>query len=323
MAQNRTSDQEDLRSRELPKLSMRPILWQLFFFLTLVGTSTASIVGVIKSNRADNRAKQADALAKASEEQAQRAIAMAKSAETQAAAYTKYVKLLRLAKIIERTGNVVGKDEFETAIKLRNHIYQDVPLNVQIRKLPPGFDFMDFDKAYLMSTRNDPAAHVCGGLTLLYLAALESQGIPARYVGCFSDDKEPYQSHASVEFWYKGKWHASDPSFNVMYTHNGEFLSYAELYGLLQDGRPYEITSNGYEIITTRNIENYPVKARDLMKYVVVHPAEVWRETKRFEYPTQLLPRHWDGAITFGDGNRKDVRVLSGIYEFLRQGPLR
>ena len=265
-----------------------------------------------------------------------------------------HLKLLKLAAIIRNSVDLSGKDNFEKAVSVRNHIHHNVPTNLSTE----WFDTMDFDYMYVKSMRNEDSGHMCGGLALLYVAALESQGIPARYVGIFSDDKSPYRSHATVEFWHDGRWYASDPSTNMMFIHHGAYLSYAEIYGLVQEKEPFDTTTNRCSIMPERKCDNYAAMLSSITNYMVIHPSEVWRgntslpvkndvhvafytgtslrESKYsfgqptartrehvLRYPMQSFPATWDGAITFQDGQREDVRSFGGVYEYLHQGPLR
>lgn len=243
----------------------------------------------------------------------------ATQAESRATQAETNMKLLRLATVIRNTMSNRGERNFQKAINIRNRIYKQVPL----KRTPKMFNFMDIDDSYLRSLRDETVGHICGGLASTYATALESQGIPARYVGIFSKDKQPYKSHATIEFWHEEKWYASDPTFNVMFRCQGEYLSYSELYELIQKGEPYEVVSNGFPVFPKRAIENYYIKLDDLTKYMVIHPSEVWSGGKRLEYPMKLFPETWDGAITFDDGKRRDVKNFGGIYKYLNQGPLR
>jgi hypothetical protein len=230
--------------------------------------------------------------------------------------------MLRLAAVVNysiKKDENESQDNFQKAIRIRDHIYQNVPL----RQAPKNFDFMNIDECYLSSLRDERVGHICGGLAIIYATALESQSIPVRYVGIFSTDKQPYDSHATIEFWHEGKWYASDPTFNVMFKHRGEYLSYSELYDLIKKGESYEIVSNGFPVFPKRAIERYYIKLEDLMKYMVIHPSEVWIRGMSVQHPMQLFPTTWDGGITYNDGERRDVRNFGGIYEFLNAGPLR
>ena len=232
------------------------------------------------------------------------------------------IRMLRLAKIVEKTINRSGEkvqNDFQKAVEIRNTIHHQVPL----KSTPAKFSFMTVDDSYLNSLREEEVGHLCGGLAAVYATALESQGIPSRYVGNFSRDKQPFESHATIEFWFQGKWYASDPTFNVMFRYQGDYLSYAELYALIKKGEPYEVVSNGREILPGRALEDYYVELVDLMNYMVVHPSEVWAEGEKFSYPMQLFPGTWDGEITYEEDQRRDVKNFGGIYKFLYSGFLR
>jgi len=225
---------------------------------------------------------------------------------------TNTIKMLKLAWIIKNTVNNTD-DNFLKAINIRNHIYQNVPL----KRTPDGFNYLDFDNSYTCSIRDESVGHYCGGLVALYATALETQGIPARYVGYFTDNKQPYDSHATIEFWYKDKWYASDPTFNVMYLYKGEYLSYSELYILVINNIPYDVVSNGFPVYPERAIGNYPVKPIDFMSYMVIHPSVIWVGNKKLYYPMELFPSTWDGSITYDDIGKRDVRNFEGIYRYL------
>lgn len=232
------------------------------------------------------------------------------------------VKMLRLAAVVRRDLDDMGAssdDPFQLATALRNHLYQKVPL----KRSPDGFDFLDLDRSYLDSVCDDSVGHICGGLAHLYATALESQGIPARYVGIFSKNRLHADNHATVEFWHDGRWCASDPTFNVMFKRRGRHLSYTELYDLVKRGKSYEIVTNGYPLLPNRKIEEYPVQLDELMNYMVVHPSKVRADGGETNYPMQLIPADWRGTVKADDGEEIDVRGYGPLAQFLVRGPLR
>lgn len=230
------------------------------------------------------------------------------------------LSLLRLSKIIESSLHAGEQNTFEKALKIRNIIYSQVPL----KETPAGFNFMEFDSCFLRSTRNGDVGQLCGGLAILYLTALESQGIPARLVNIFSKNTEPYDGHTTIEFWFDGKWHASDPTFNIMYMDKGKYLSYSDLYERLQTNGSYTIVSNGFTVFPEKgDINAYYISLKDLTKYMVVHPAKVWKDGKEFDYPMTLFPANWDGNVTGKDGKKSDVKMFNTIYKHLYDGILR
>jgi hypothetical protein len=195
------------------------------------------------------------------------------------------LRLLRLRAVVTDDVPTDGSD-FETAVAIRNHLYQNVPIQAHT-----GVDWTRPANAYLKATRGDQG-QLCLGFALLYLMALESQGIPARYVGLFDNDVGPYNSHATVEFWYQGHWVASDPTLNIMYVVEGRYLSYAELYALAQAGAEYEMVSNGY-LADPERIAGLLPSGIEAMRFVVIHPAQVTGH----RYDMTLLPVGWDGTI--------------------------
>lgn len=231
-------------------------------------------------------------------------------------------KLLRLATIVNHnlsTEYPELKDQFQKAIHLRNLIYQSIPL----KPTPQGFDFLDCDLAYLSSMRDDSVGHQCGGIAAIYLTALESQGIPARFVGIVSSDKHPYESHNTVEFWYQGKWYASDPTFNVMFQVQGAYLSYSQLFDHVRQGLPYDVVTNEFHTKPGRTFAEYRIKLPELMKYMVVHPAKIWFQGKYHEYSMELYPRTWNGTVTNQQGQNISIINFVGIYETMNKGPVR
>lgn len=196
------------------------------------------------------------------------------------------VELLRLRTILANDlPSLESLDDFGKAVALRDHIHQNVTVGDAVA------DWSQPSQVYLDSTRGD-LGHRCGGFTLLYLAALESQGIPTRYVGLFDGES----SHATAEFWAGGQWYASDPTLNAMYAdRDGRYLSYAELYDLVQSGEAYEIVNNGYEV--RPEVAQLASTPGLLNTFVVIHPAKVWQAGEYYGYELTLLPREWDGTI--------------------------
>jgi hypothetical protein len=237
------------------------------------------------------------------------------------------LSLLRLSSILDHTVPSDG-DTFSQAVNLRNAIYQRVNLG-------HAEDAVDFDRfgTVFSSSLRDRTAQICGGLTILYMAALEARGIPARYVGIFSTykmDKKP-DTHASVEFYYNGKWIASDPTFNVMFKQGDRYLSYPELYQAIRSGQHFEVVSNGFPLIEGRRLDQYYISLKDLMKYVVVDPARVYdfSTDKMHSYKLEVLPKTWDGMLVYDGSGRVPAGHIDSaddspsLYSFLEDGPLR
>lgn len=245
------------------------------------------------------------------------------------AAYRKMTgELIRLSIALDHIFPAEG-DVFHQAIGLRNAIYRSVSL----KKNPADFDFAAFGSSFSASLRDKRVGQICGGLTILYMAALEARGIPARYVGMFSsedDARPPFETHASVEFFANGRWIASDPTFNVMYAYAGRFLSYAELWDILRAGKHYVVVSNGFPLKEGRRLEQYPISQDALLKFLVIDPADVYdRESDRLQsYPAVRRPRSWNGMIALSGskvrvGHNSHPDNEHALYRFLESGPLR
>ncbi|MGN6147491.1 MAG: transglutaminase domain-containing protein [Rhizomicrobium sp.] len=238
------------------------------------------------------------------------------------------LSLLRLSRILDHTIPSRG-DTFAQAIDLRNAIYQRIPL----RSVEGDAYFVDLAQIYSRSMRDDDMGQICGGLTILYMAALEARGIPARYVGIFSKSviSQKPDTHASVEFYDNGRWIASDPTFNVMFTQNGRFLSYAELYRAVRHNQPYNVVSNGFPLIEGRRLDQYYISLKDLMKFVVIDPARVYDfgSDNTHDYKMEILPASWDGMLVYPGDKKLPAGHPSGpnyedpLYGFLEKGPLR
>ena len=179
-------------------------------------------------------------------------------------------------------------DDFEKAIVLRNHIYEIVRL-----ESTKSYDFTKFTKAYKEAYSGE-VGHICGGIAILYITALEAFGIPARYVGLFYDNG---WTHAVSEFYYKGSWYASDATFNVMFYNNG-YLSYEDIY--YED---FVLEDNGYDTLEGAQ-EYYDMDIAEMG----IHPAKV----NGVNHNEVLIP---EGFI--------NPTVYRGVYKILGRGYLR
>jgi len=211
---------------------------------------------------------------------------------------------------------IESPDQFEIAIELRNKIYSAVPIK-NSRLL--GADTFDPKQEFSDAIHDSEVGHLCGGMALIYMSALEALGIPARYVRLFASNGENPDSHVTVEFLHDGKWHASDPTFNVMFKKDGQFLSYLELGKLIKSNESYDVVSNGFEFKKGRELENYYINYDDLFEYVIIHPSVVNTSEGRKNFELILLPESWDGTI----GGEKQSGPLGGVYRLFSEGPLR
>ncbi|MEW5735391.1 MAG: transglutaminase-like domain-containing protein [Thermodesulfobacteriota bacterium] len=212
-----------------------------------------------------------------------------------------------------------AKDSLEQAILLRNHVYSRVPL----KPSQQGTDFMKFFEEFHKSVYDPNHGHICGGLTNVFMVVCEAFGIPSRYAGLFSDVKEPYDSHATVEVFVDGKWVAMDPTYNVMLKEGNSYIGYQRVRELILAGKPYSVTTNGMEVFPDRVFENYPVPLKDLVRYLIVYPATVRDQRgKATKYPMVLLPRGWDGKIQ-GKERQYNLARVTPFYNIISNGILR
>ena len=212
------------------------------------------------------------------------------------------------------------EQRWDEAIRLRDRIYRSVPL----ARTPKGFNFVEFGKAWGRSVSDRGDGHICGGLTILYVSALEAAGIPARYVGIFSRIEGSFDSHASVEFNIGGRWYASDPTFNTMFTQNGEYLSYSQVFLATRQGQDIETVSNGFALFPARLPEDYYISRKQLMQYMVIHPARTLDADGEVVVQAQVnLPEGWDGRIRNTAGEWVTAQATGGIYGYLYDGPAR
>jgi hypothetical protein len=208
--------------------------------------------------------------------------------------------LHELKAIVQKDVDLIGMTDYEKAIAIRERIYNTTPL----KHSPPGYNFLDFTGAYQEATTGQ-VGHICGGLALLYISALESQGIAARYVGIFADSPD---THASVEFWDGSRWIASDPTFNIMFLYEGRYLNWEEIWEVVQAGASVEFVGDQ---IPERRIETYYISFDQLVRRMVIHPATI----NERQWPMRIYPPDWIEG--------REITSYSGIYEILGRGLLR
>lgn len=162
-------------------------------------------------------------------------------------------------------------------------------------------------------------------MQILYMILLKSQNIPARRVQFYDKIKYPYNGHAPVEFFYNGKWYASDPQFNIMFKSGNQYLSYAQLYDILESKNDYEVTSNGFPIIdiSSKNIHKYYITLKDLMKYLVIDATKIVQNGKITTFDIILRPTGFDGHLKAKNHtiDFKTHSSLTPIYQFIYDLP--
>lgn len=192
-------------------------------------------------------------------------------------------------------------DTAHRAFLLRDYLFRSVP----VQKTALYANFFNLWENFIFSVSEEDYGHICGGLSVTYATVLKAFGIANRHVAMFTTPTFPYDSHSTVEIWDGQKWIASDPSFNVSFLDkSGDYLSYAELRELTQNGETYFRTSNGFNIPPERDIANYYITLKELMNYTVIYPASTPLSSgDAVIVPAELLPITFDGIIRNSDGS--------------------
>lgn len=234
--------------------------------------------------------------------------------------------ILRLTETVRNSISNFPESKFEQAIAIRNHVYQsvNVPINAELQSntgiLLHEFDLRDSYFRFLRDSDNPGSNYVlCSAISAMYTALLEASGIPARGVAMFTSNEGEYKSHQTTEFWFNGRWYASDATFNVMFTSGDEYLSYEEVYNHINKGIDYTSTTNGFPLIENRTLKNYHTSLDDLMKFVVIYPSKIWMDGKFYNYRKTLLPATWDGIINHLQQSKKVDDDLDDFTKYLME----
>ena len=195
------------------------------------------------------------------------------------------------------------EDPLKKAIVIRNHVASHIGYMLAGR--PANYPVVPFEKIYdnyMFSYDNPMNGHYCGGKTIIFQSILEAFEIPSREVKMFDEIDYDYNSHATAEVFYNGKWIAMDPTFNVMPKYNGEYISYEELRALSIEGKLKDVVwdSNGYYIPDRLKIENYYIGMDKLMNYIAIQKSRVLYQGKIIEYDRKAIPATWDYTLDNG-----------------------
>lgn len=204
-----------------------------------------------------------------------------------------FVKLVQNLSVID--------DPLKKAIIIRNHVFSHITL--MLPEDYPRVPLENLCENYVYSYKNKEYGHLCGGLTILFQSICEAFEIPTRYVGLFDEIDYDYNSHATAEVFYNGKWIVMDPTFNVMAKYDGEYISYAELRVLASEGKSNDVTwdSNGYDIPDIRKIQNYYIGMDKLTNYIAIQKARVRHNDEIIEYDRKAIPATWDMTVWNGE----------------------
>ena len=194
-------------------------------------------------------------------------------------------------------------DELNTAIVLRDIVYENVPLG----STPGGFNYNSPVSSYVRSIHYGDA-QICGGYSIIYSYALEAMGIQTRAVGMFREVDEnigAMDSHVSVEAYINGYWIAMDPTFNISFVDQfGRYLGWAEIRARYMNGEPVTATTNNMLVTPGQsNISTYYVSLAELTEHLSVGPGEP---------DAQVTHYGWNGVLTYSDGHTFDYSIQLG-----------
>lgn len=101
-----------------------------------------------------------------------------------------------------------------------------------------------------------------GELALLYGYSLESLGFKVRNMRVARSVFDPWDSHSTIDIWdeSRGQWVLSDPTFNVSFSMDGEYLSSVQLYKAIHLGNLSRVVvEKGAQTSYQYSYENYYV----------------------------------------------------------------
>lgn len=282
-----------------------PTAWRVACVILAVAVVSLAVLAIRTSRELDRQAVELDMRIGALEVRAESA--------SQAGELSRRVELLELR---AHALNGVRHDEerMRLVMEIRERIHRSVPVGSP----PSGFDFDLPAAAWRGSVVSGDAAHICGGLSVLYLSALAAAGIPARYVGLFENSDGTGNNHATVEAYVGGRWIASDPTYNTMYRIGEAWAGYAELRDAYETGTVVEVVTSPRGVLPGRHPDDYPIALATLMRFIHLHPATIAEAgIAHVEVPERFIPDGWDSGA-MGRGGRRVTQPAVGIYEWLR-----
>lgn len=119
----------------------------------------------------------------------------------------------------------------ETAIKIREQL-----LNLAERRDTTNLISRYPDK--LLNHMLSSKSLLCGELARLYGYILHLAGFNVRYITISRSIFDAFDRHSTIEIWdeLRQKWIISDPTFNISFQCNSNFLSSDEVYDLIHAG---------------------------------------------------------------------------------------
>lgn len=203
-------------------------------------------------------------------------------------------------------------DDLDTTFSIRDYIYRRIPVANTI-----GFSFDDFLEAFEQSA---VVGHLCQGIAINYVMAMESLGVPARTVEMYAEAVNaniPVLSHAVVDVNIAGRWVAIDPTYNASFWADETTpIGWQQVRERCFSGDPVYISDDGYSALR-EDIDEIPYC--DYIDFMVFSP-------KRLDdgyYDGFVFPDSWDGIIRYEDGYAQDVHYYPDYDLRLAEAPWR
>lgn len=189
--------------------------------------------------------------------------------------------------------------EFELALKLRDFVYQRVP----VRNDWNNVVWENLDKFVYQALNEEDKGFICAGLAAVYATTLAAFDIPHRSVSMFAKVKPIGDNHVSVEVRRGDQWVAMDPTFNISFAdHTGALLSWRDVAELCQTGQQPIIKYGPNTPAKDRsNIDTYYAPVCSLTKYLARSPA--------LGKPFTTVPANWDGSVYRTDGTSLNIQT--------------
>lgn len=152
----------------------------------------------------------------------------------------------------------------ETAIKIREQVLNlasKSDTSVLISRYP--------DRLFIHMTSNKTL--LCGEIARLYGYILHLMGFNVRYITISRSIFDAIDRHSMIEIWDESrqKWIISDPTFNISFMKDTNFLSSDELYDLIHSGNFDSIkVINGRPTLYESRLENYYISIFSLFDNV-------------------------------------------------------
>ncbi len=185
----------------------------------------------------------------------------------------------------------------QTAIVLRDLIHNTVPHTV-----PKVTNWRRLSRDYRKALMDPDYGHICGGLSILYIAALKAHGIKSRKVSLYTqvvNVKPPVWSHASVEVFLNGRWVAMDPTYNFTIKTDNRPIGWIEAARLARTGIKVRLESNKQKVLPRYKSYNLDRPLSD--------PANFLNQFLAFiNIGTKTEPATWDGVVHYLNGEQFD-----------------